>query len=134
MIVVDASVIVRILAREPGADAALDRLDADAQRLAPDWIRIEVANALSNKVLYEQLPAATASTLLATLPAYVGTMLPTLPLIDDAFALALRLRHAVYDCLYWVLAERHGVILLTADKRFAEKALQHGLGGLELLS
>lgn len=133
MIVVDASVIVRILTREPGADAALSRLDADAQRLAPDWMRIEVSNALANKVIHEQLSAATASSLLASLPAYIGTMFPTLPLLDDAFALALRLQHAVYDCLYFILAERQGAILLTADKRFVEKARQHGLGGLELL-
>ena len=126
--------IVRILAREPGADAALDRLDAEDVRLAPDWIRIEVANALTNKVLHDRLPAAIASALLATLQAYVGTMIPTLPLLDDAFAMALRFQHAVCDCLYLTLAEQRGAILLTADKRFAEKARLHGLGSsVELL-
>ena len=39
----------------------------------------------------------------------------------DAAALAERLDHPVYDCLYAVIAARQTARLLTADRRFATK-------------
>ena len=39
-------------------------------------------------------------------------------LIDRAIAIALYLRHPIYDCLYLVCAERAGTRLVTADWKF----------------
>ena len=40
------------------------------------------------------------------------------PLIDCALAIALYLRHPIYDCLYLACAERAGTRLVTADWKF----------------
>ena len=48
-------------------------------------------------------------------------LVTSLPYALDAAALAHRLDHPVYDCLYAVLAKRENAQLVTADRRFAAK-------------
>lgn len=43
-------------------------------------------------------------------------------LVDDARRLSAESDHPVYDCLYLALALRHGVPVITADRRFADLA------------
>jgi predicted nucleic acid-binding protein len=43
---------------------------------------------------------------------------PLRPLAARAAALARKLDHPVYDCLYLALAEAEGAPLVTADRRF----------------
>ena len=44
-------------------------------------------------------------------------------LVADALRLAVDLDHPIYDCVYLALAYRVGGILVTADTRFANKAV-----------
>ena len=48
-------------------------------------------------------------------------LVPSLAYAVDAAALAQRLDHPVYDCLYAVLAKRENAQLVTADRTFAAK-------------
>jgi predicted nucleic acid-binding protein len=47
-----------------------------------------------------------------------------------AIALAIRLRHPVYDCFYVALAERERCALITADERLV--AAVKGIKSIEL--
>lgn len=122
MIVVDASVLVKVLTGEPGADAALASVAAERDRIAPDWIRLEVASAISKKVNLGELRRAHADAALAHLSSILTEVVASMDLLDRAFEIAIELKHAIYDCLYLALAERLDCTLVTADSKFASKA------------
>ena len=52
MLVVDASVIMKVLTEEVGSDLAVERLAQAPARTAPDWLTVEIASALSKKIRY----------------------------------------------------------------------------------
>lgn len=126
MIVVDTSVIVRIATAEPGADAALARIRTEPHRAAPDWVRMEVLSALSNKVRREGMPVEAARAAAAALSAYVPDMVDSPGLVAEAFELSLQLNHALYDCLYLAAALNLDGKLITADADFVKSAGKAG--------
>ncbi|WP_295560259.1 type II toxin-antitoxin system VapC family toxin [uncultured Sphingomonas sp.] len=134
MIVLDASVVVKLLVQESSSALALDRVEHEPVRLAPSICVAEVANALSKKVRYDGLPIAAATEVLGNLPAVVYQLIDTDGLIDAGMALSVRCRHALYDCLYLALAIREGCVLLTADAKFVTACRLAGLSDMvELL-
>lgn len=50
----------------------------------------------------------------------------------DADALARRLDHPVYDCLYAAVAQRESARLISADRRFVRKLSGHSLEAIAL--
>jgi predicted nucleic acid-binding protein len=118
LIVLDASVVVKLLVSEPSSAQALDRIEFEDVRLAPDLCFLEVANALSKKVRYDGLPMPMVAGALAALPRLVTQVVDTGELLEVGLALSIRCRHALYDCLYLALAQREGCVLLTADAKF----------------
>lgn len=116
-LVVDASVAIKWLVEEAGSDAA-DAL-RETHLVAPAMIRIEVANVLRTLAARKSIAAAAAIDLFA--------LFQTAPVVlvehDDALErraldLATTLDHPVYDCLYLALAERMGLRMVSADRRF----------------
>lgn len=128
MLVIDASVVVKALTEEIGSDLATDRLALEPHRVAPDWLSVEIASALSKKVRHAGLPPAIAEKYLAALPMIIPDLAPTLPLLPAALRLSIGLRHAVYDCLYLALAIDRDCALLTADRKFFDTvaSCEHG--------
>lgn len=126
MIVVDASVAVKILSREHGADRALVRVAAEDVRSAPNWIRLEVANAMARKVREGTLSADAATKAAAGVTTLVEVQLDSFDLLNDAFALSIEIGHPMYDCLYLAAGIRDGAMVITADKQFAERAAKGG--------
>jgi predicted nucleic acid-binding protein len=126
VIVVDASVAVKWLLPEPGADAARRLLDSGEWLLAPTLIRVEVAAAIARKSRFGELDrrdAATAADLwFRSIDDGVIALLPDEMDLPRGFHLALELQHPVQDCLYLALAERMGAELFTADRKFVERA------------
>jgi predicted nucleic acid-binding protein len=45
----------------------------------------------------------------------------------EALLEGLRLKHSVYELLYFTLTRRHGAVLLTLDKKLRELARQNGI-------
>lgn len=134
MIVVDASVVMKLLTRETGSALAVDRLAREPDRTAPDWIQIEVASALSKKVRYAGLPVAAAREGFAALPLIVPDLAPSAPLLARAMDLSFEISHAVYDCLYLALALAIDAKVLTADQKFFDLASEMKYRGrVELL-
>ena len=117
-IVIDASIAVKWLCREVLTDGARDLLKAPESLVAPDWILVEAASSFWKKVKKSELLEVHASRHLETLPRFFTTLYPAADLVEEAFGLAFRLRHPVYDCLYLALAMREGSRLVTADERF----------------
>jgi predicted nucleic acid-binding protein len=49
-------------------------------------------------------------------------LVASISLLPRAVELALILNHTIYDCLYLALAELRDTVLVTADRRFRDKA------------
>jgi predicted nucleic acid-binding protein len=135
VIVLDASIVVKLLVKEPSSAQALKRIEYEPTRLAPDLCTIEVANALSKKVRYDGMAISGATHALAQLPRVVTQLIDTSGLLEAGMALSVGTRHALYDCLYMALAQREGCTLLTADAKFVAACEVAGITeGLELLA
>ncbi|CAN7604446.1 type II toxin-antitoxin system VapC family toxin [Caulobacter sp. LjRoot300] len=115
-LVIDASVALKWVLAEPGQDAADALLDEDL--IAPSLWLLEAANALWRRNLRGELSAGEAEERLSEL---FNAPVTSIPIEDDlsmAAALAQRLGHPVYDCLYLALAVREQTQVVTADRRF----------------
>ena len=133
-IVLDASVALKLVVREPGTDEAQALVLAE-ERIAPDWMLAEVASGLANKVRYEAVDGDQARIALAAMPRFVDRFFPIQPLLDGAITLTVQLEHALYDCLYLVLAIVEGGRVVTADRGFHSAATRAGYGKqVELLT
>lgn len=133
-LILDASVLVKLVVEEPGSNEAVALLDRPEPRMVPDWALIETANALWNKVKYSHLLEIHAEDSLNSLIDFIDHVIPARDLSEEALRLAFRLRHPVYDALYLALALREKGTVITADKDFVRAADRAGLGGhMELL-
>lgn len=127
MIVVDASVAVKWFLPEQGSDKAIALLSAGDALLAPDLIRVEVAAAVTRRARQGDISQADAKETvrlwLDSLAAGVLQLHTTLDDLREAGNLSLQLSHPFQDCLYLALARRTSSRFVTADRKFAERAL-----------
>jgi predicted nucleic acid-binding protein len=117
-LVIDASVMVKLVAEEPGSAAARATFVAEPSLVAPDLIRFEVFSALWKKCrlgIYQRDQVGLA---LSFLDDCVETV-PTEQLFLRASQLSFELNHPIYDCAYLALAERKSAVLATADGKLA---------------
>ena len=115
-LVVDASVALKWVLAEPGQAAAEALLDDDL--IAPSLWLLEAANALWRRNLRGELSVGEAEERLSELFNAPVTSIPIEEDLSAAAALAQRLGHPVYDCLYLALAIRERTQVVTADRRF----------------
>jgi predicted nucleic acid-binding protein len=124
--VVDASVVVRWIVPERGAERALELLARSIDWIAPRLMLAEVAGALRRKVTAGELTAALAAEGLDFVLGIVARGALRLhrdeTVIRSALALSIAHQHKVPDCLYLALAEDTGAALATADFRLNEIA------------
>ena len=116
-VVVDASVAVRWLLDVPGSDSAYRLIQEEDRVVAPDFVMAEIASALWKAVRFAGLAPATAAEAIAQAETGFHELVPARSLAGRALAIALDLRHPVYDCFYLALAEQHNAPLVTADDR-----------------
>ncbi len=117
--VVDASVAIKWVVAEPGSRDALALLDDEL--VAPDLLMAECTNTLwrlARQGILSKAGTEAALTFFAGVPI---TLVPTRSLMPRAFDMAFSLEHPAYECLYLALAERRGLVCLTADTRFHGK-------------
>jgi predicted nucleic acid-binding protein len=127
--VLDASVALKWVLQEPDSPQAI-RLRDEALRglhefIAPEHFAVEVAHALTKAHRRGQIAGADVSQMLAEVLQYGPVLLPTLPLLFPATAIAARARIGVHDCLYVALAEREARDLRTADDRLRRNLPGH---------
>ena len=124
--VVDASVAVKWLVREPLSHQASLLLAKEVSLLAPDLLFAEAANALwamRQRGDLEDDEFEEAVQTLRTAPVLVPSTL--LQLVPAASRLAADLGHPIYDCFYLALAIEEEAPLITADQRFADRVRHH---------
>ena len=124
--VVDASVAVKWLVREPLSHQASLLLTEGISLMAPDLLFAEAANALwamgqRGDLDDHQLEEAVQT--LRAAPVLVPSTL--LQLTPAASRLAADLGHPIYDCFYLALAIQEKAPLITADLRFCERVGTH---------
>ncbi len=124
--IVDASVLVKLLAREHDSALVRAAVARASEIWAPEFVFAQAYNALWKRwrrgdYLVEQLERAPAILLaLVTHPVSVALLLPKAATISRQFD------HPVHDCLYIALADRQQAPLITADKRLHRAAQSLG--------
>jgi predicted nucleic acid-binding protein len=123
LLVVDASVGIKLFIEEPGsnqAHALFSHLaDQPPLRLAvPDLFYLECANILWKAVSRWGLPEYDASILLARLLELNLQVTPSLEVVAEAFTIAAAHGITVYDAVYVALAHVLDALLVTADDKF----------------
>lgn len=115
--VVDASVAVKWFVEEPGSPAASALLARGDVLVAPELILVETSNTAWKKVKRKEMTPEQGEAMVRAVPLYFDRLVQCGVLIARAYALANRLNHPVYDCLYLALAELESVNLITDDAR-----------------
>lgn len=120
MIIVDTSVAVKWSLKEPGHEQALEILDFDEPRAAPDLIFSELANVMRKKIVNGDASPDQARSALIGVEAVIPLIVPSRDLAQDALILAQELNHSAYDCFYLACALGRGV-MVSADEKFIAK-------------
>jgi predicted nucleic acid-binding protein len=89
--------------------------------IAPDLIIAEVASAAWKLVQSERFDPALARRGLDEAVGLINEIVPSSALKDRAFAVALDLRHPVYDCFYLAQCEARGSRLASFDARLLRR-------------
>ena len=116
-VVLDASAALRAVLSPADHLPMLEGIESASDVIAPQLFASETANALWK---YHQAGRRDGKTIRhrhAEALALVSLWIPDTSLFPEALALATRLEHPVYDCLYLIAARRFDARLLTADRR-----------------
>lgn len=114
--IIDASIAVKWLTNEEGADVARALIGQGELRV-PSLFHVEVANAIWKKALRGEVVPDEILPNLASLSDLVMTIDDT-QLVGRAVEIGLALSHPVYDSIYLALAEATDDVIVTDDRRF----------------
>jgi predicted nucleic acid-binding protein len=120
-VVIDCGVAIKWLVGGASAEQARDifnryRVQA-LELLAPDFIRLELANVLWNLQRLTGLRPETARSALEEFLATEITYTSVEELLTDAYEIAVQHQRSVYDSLYLALSMREGCPVVTADEK-----------------
>jgi predicted nucleic acid-binding protein len=132
LIVIDTSVAVKWTVKEDGHKEALDLLELDQQRIAPDVLLPELAYVLRKKTLKGEITEEQIGKAIFGVQKAMDHFVPSSLIVDDAIALSKELDHSTYDCFFLACAIGRGV-LITADRVFASKCEQAGYGSFVMM-
>ncbi|HEX3673492.1 MAG TPA: type II toxin-antitoxin system VapC family toxin [Rhizomicrobium sp.] len=134
IIVIDASIAVQLVLTEPATDAVdaavLRNADVDSL-IAPSILVSETAAAITKKCRRKEITPVSAREAFQVWQEMLADglfeLVPANDLIDEAFALSLRLHHSLHDCLYIALAQSRAAAIATRDIALAGKTKALGL-------
>ncbi|WP_297552551.1 type II toxin-antitoxin system VapC family toxin [Thermococcus sp.] len=115
MIVVDASVLVKVVLKEPG----WDEIELDSNTATLDYALVESMNAIWKAIRRSRIAEETGKTLIAVLK-LIGSGMLTFEaqnFFGRGLEIALKENITIYDALYIALAEALKAELLTADEK-----------------
>lgn len=125
-LVVDASVLVKVVVDEGDRQTVLDAL-GDNDLIAPAFARIEVSNILWKKRRLGHITSTQAERAMQIIDRRGVRLIDDRRLLPLALSLAMQINHPVYDCLYIVAAKQTAAPLLTADRRLYEGSAPAGI-------
>ncbi len=127
--VVDASVAVKWVLREPGDGPALTLLSAYAANnldlIAPRLLMEEVASAISKRCRRKLLSAAEGNAAYRMFGLRRPRLVDSASQVNQALALSVRHQLSFWDSMYLALAINQEADLITADQRFYRAAARH---------
>jgi predicted nucleic acid-binding protein len=121
--IIDANVVTYWFVETPLTSAARPLLERDDLK-APEFIRIEIANALLKFVQAGSFPLREVHHSLLRVNEAIQDFADDSRLLENAINIAAEANHKIYDCLYLALALERGEPLATADRRLAALAKQ----------
>ena len=116
--IIDASVALKWVIPEPDS-AAADALVPRGDLRAPAILPIEVTYVLSKRVRRRDMDGRKAQQAWDEFNRAPLLIAERSTGIDKAFSVSLLLGASLYDCLYLVMAQDEGDVMVTADQRFA---------------
>jgi predicted nucleic acid-binding protein len=122
--VIDSSIAVKWIVGEDDSDLAL-RLRRLYRFAAPELLTAEAANPILNKFKRGHLTEPEAYAAAELVSQLAIEFYPLQPLAEEATAMAINLRHPVYDCMFLALAAKLDCPVISADSRVV--ALARGL-------
>ena len=133
-VVVDACVAIKWFISEPDSVQAQRLFTASYQRAAPDFVLLELANALWKNERLGRVKAEHARSAIAKVPDFFSSLLPSANLLPKAAELAREIDNPVYDCLYVIAASGLNAQLVTTDSKLIVKlaATKHAKNVIEL--
>ena len=121
-IVLDASAVIGVVLSMPDSLQHVKLLEDAHLVLAPDLFVAEVCNAVWRYRRAALLSSSECESVLERALELADRLESSHNLYLEAFALAERHGHPVYDTLYLVLARRNNALILTRDRRLAKLA------------
>jgi len=115
--VVDASVVLEAMFRDPLADCAKQVLTGGYTMLAPDLIYAEVAHVIKKRYVCGDIDEVNAQFFLEETRRSPWTITSCGDLAELALQLAIATNRSAYDCMYLALACVKQTVMITADKR-----------------
>ena len=123
-VTVDASIVVKWFVAESMCDEARFLLARRIHLHAPDFVLVEFANTIWKKVRRKEIPDSRPYLAeLAALPDIIALQ-PSSALVERAARIASEIDHPIYNCLYVACAEATDSTVITADRRFADRAIE----------
>jgi predicted nucleic acid-binding protein len=126
LIVVDASVAVQWIAEEDTSELSRTIL-VRSDLIAPEFLLIEVANALYRKVFVGEISLEQALAGLDFIRDKVALRAVETSALRRAIELAMAMYHPIYDCIYLAVAEMESARLVTHDREFRQRGARQGL-------
>jgi predicted nucleic acid-binding protein len=115
--VLDSSVVFKWVVPETLSDRADSLRHANDELIAPDFLPLELAHALTRAERQNRIAIGEAVLFWTDAMTTPLSLAPSLPLAPRAMEIASQLRIGVYDCLYIALAEHEKCDFVTADER-----------------
>jgi predicted nucleic acid-binding protein len=120
--VVDTSALIRLFVPDGPLPNDFEEFLRGVERglniaIAPELLLAEAGNVLNKKHLAGELSESESDQLLSDILAVPIRFFPHRPILIRAFELAKAHSLTVYDTLYLALAEEHGAVIFTGDRK-----------------
>ena len=127
--VVDTSALIRLFVPDGPLPDGFDEFLRGVERglntaIAPELLLAEAANVINKKRKSEEFNENESDQLLSAILSVPIRLFPHQPVIIKAFEMAREHNLTVYDTLYLALAEDHGAVIFSADRKLLKTAAQ----------
>ena len=125
--VVDTSALIRLFVPDGPMPDGFDDFLRGVERgtnsaIAPELLVAEAANVINKKRISGELHENESNQLLADILSVPVRLFPHRPILLRAFDLAREYQLTIYDTLYLALAEEHGAVIFTVDRKLLKAA------------
>jgi predicted nucleic acid-binding protein len=125
--VVDTSALIRLFIPDGPMPDDFDDFLRGVERgtnsaIAPELLVAEAANVVNKKRILGELHENESKQLIVDILSVPIRLFPHRPILSRAFDLAREYQLAVYDTLYLALAEEHGAVIFTVDRKLLKAA------------